>query len=208
MGLFIAFEGLDGSGISTQSDKLSDWFKKSKYSYILTKEPTLGMLGGFIKAALRNEWKTDPITLQMLFSADRSHHVHNEIIPALKTGKVVITDRYFFSTLAFGSVDPVVDLSVIEKINSQFILPNMIFFIDVPAEISVERMKIARFGAELFETEEKLEKVREAYLKMVDKYENFYKIDGTQSIEDIHEVIREIVKRDMSKNNYGLQKML
>lgn len=208
MGLFIAFEGLDGSGQSTQSKKLENWFRERHYTTILTKEPTVGLIGGFIKAALRKEWKTDPTTLQMLFSADRSHHIHSKINPALKQDKVVITDRYFFSTLAFGSVDQEVDLSVIEKINSQFRVPDMTFYIDVPAEICMERMKVARFGAELFEEKEKLERVRKSYLKMVNRYPNFFRVDGTQSIEDVHDVVVEIVKREMSNKNFSLQKFL
>ncbi len=208
MGLFIAFEGLDGSGLSTQAAKLSEWFTANKYSCVLTKEPTVSLIGGFIKSILRKEWKTDSMTLQLLFCADRSHHLNTEILPALKSGKVVITDRYLFSTLAFGSADPLIDVSVLEKINSQFLQPDITFFIDVPAKVSLERIKTSRFDTELFEREEKLEKTRQAFLELTNKSKNFYRVDGTQSIEDVHEVVKEIVKRAISKRNFGVQRSL
>lgn len=208
MGLFIAFEGLDGSGLSTQAAKLNEWFTESKYSCIITKEPTVSLIGGFIKSILRKEWKTDNFTLQLLFCADRSHHLNTEIMPSLKAGKVVITDRYLFSTLAFGSADPLIDIPVLEKISSQFTQPDITFFIDVPAKVSLERIKSSRFETELFEKEEKLEKTRQAFLEMTNKVKNFYRIDGTQSINDVHEVVKEIVKKVISKNNFSVQRSL
>src|SRR3989338_8800687 len=103
VGRLIVFEGLDGSGISTQAAMLRNHLVGKGKDVILTKEPTDGLVGGIIKSCLRKEWKTDPLTLQILFAADRSHHLPGEIEPALKKNKTVICDRSILSSLAFGS---------------------------------------------------------------------------------------------------------
>ena len=103
-GMFIVIEGLDGAGLSTQAGLLNDYFLKKSKNVLLTKEPTNGLIGGLIKAGLKNEWKTDNITLQTLYSADRAHHLATEIEPALKKNIIVICDRYVLSTLAFGKI--------------------------------------------------------------------------------------------------------
>src|SRR3989338_4768889 len=109
-GKFITFEGLDGSGITTQATLLRNYFLSKNKDALLTKEPTEGLIGGVIKAALRGEWKTNPLTLQMLFAADRAHHLNSEIEPALKRNKTVICDRYILSSLVFGSLSTSMDI--------------------------------------------------------------------------------------------------
>jgi len=111
-GKFIVFEGLDGSGSSTQASKLRDWLNRAQKELILgkpraqlTKEPTNNIIGGLIRGQLTGDWKTRPECLQLLFAADRSHHLEREIIPLLKDGVTVISDRYFFSTIAFGAAE-------------------------------------------------------------------------------------------------------
>src|SRR3989344_8642736 len=103
-GKFIVFEGLDGSGLSTQSFELRNFLMKQGHQVVLTKEQTDGLIGGLIKSCLKKEWKTSLLTLQLLFTADRAHHISNEIEPSLAEGKFVISDRYFFSTIAFGGL--------------------------------------------------------------------------------------------------------
>src|SRR3989338_2983887 len=104
-GKFIVFEGLDGAGSSTQANRLADYLRLSGKKAIVTKEPTNNMIGGLIRGQLTSDWKTWPECLQLLFSADRAHHLEKEIIPLLKQGITVITDRYFFSTLAYGALE-------------------------------------------------------------------------------------------------------
>src|SRR3989304_1252387 len=104
-GKFYVFEGLDGSGLTTQAALLRNYFLSKGKEAVLTKEPTDGLIGGIIKAPLRDEWKTNPLALQMLFAADRAHHLTTEIEPALKKGKNVISDRYVLSNIAYGSID-------------------------------------------------------------------------------------------------------
>ncbi|MCW1300199.1 MAG: dTMP kinase, partial [Candidatus Parvarchaeota archaeon] len=71
-GAFIVFEGPDGAGLSTQAELLDKYLRKKGYKVVLTKEPTIGLIGGLIKAALKNEWKTSPLAMQLLFTADRA----------------------------------------------------------------------------------------------------------------------------------------
>ena len=104
-GRLIVFEGLDGAGITTQATLLRNFFLSKDKEAILTKEPSDGLIGGIIKSCLRHEWKTNPLTLQMLFAADRAHHLVTEIEPAIKKGKMVICDRYVLSSLTFGSLN-------------------------------------------------------------------------------------------------------
>ncbi len=193
LGKFIVFEGLDGSGISTQSGLLYDYFSKKGKKTVLTKEQTNGLIGGLIKAGLRHEWKTTPLALQLLFAADRSHHLDKQINPAINNGKIVICDRYILSTLAFGSLD--VDMQFLKEINSKFPAPDITFILDVLPKICLQRITKSRFHAELFEEEEKLNKIRKAYLSLKNYFPNTFLIDGNRSIEEVHKDIIKIVEK-------------
>lgn len=191
-GKFIAFEGLDGSGLSTQSVMLRNYLLDRGVKVIVTKEETDGLIGGLIKSCLKKEWKTDPLTVQMLFVTDRNHHLKSEIEPALREGKTVITDRYVLSTLAFGGMN--LDLDFLKTLNSKFRAPDYTFIMDVPPEVCLERIKKSRFGIELFEEKEKFEKIRENYRKLKDHFPNTYIIDGNRSKEEVFEDIKKILE--------------
>ncbi|MFH1420961.1 MAG: dTMP kinase [Candidatus Aenigmatarchaeota archaeon] len=190
-GKFIVMEGLDGSGLSTQSRMLHEYLVSKKQDIILTKEQTDGIIGGLIKSSLRNEWNTDALALQMLFAADRSHHLTVEIEPALKEGKIVICDRYIFSTLAFGGLKA--DVEFLKTINSRFRKPDLTFIIDTEPETCLERIKASRFGQELFEDLEKSTQVRENYLALKDYFSNVHVIDGNRTKEKVFEDVKKIV---------------
>jgi dTMP kinase len=134
--------------------------------------------------------------LQLLFSADRSHHIEKEIIPALESGKIVICDRYFISTISYGMLD--VEKDWLKALNSKFLLPDIIFIIDVPVEVSIERIKASRFGFELFEEKKKLEKIRNNFLELSKEYKNCFVINGNRSIEEVHKEIVKIVEEKLN----------
>ena len=119
----IVIEGLDGAGLSTQAALLARYLRDKDEEVILTKEPTTSSIGNLIKAALKHEWNPSPLALQLLFAADRAHHLQNEIEPALRENKIVISDRYILSSLAFGSID--VDQEFLKRGNSTFIKPDL-----------------------------------------------------------------------------------
>lgn len=192
-GKFAVFEGLDGSGLTTQATLLRNYFISKGKDAVLTKEPTEGLIGGLIKACLRKEWSTFPLVLQMLFAADRAHHLNSEIEPALKKGRIVICDRYILSSYAFGSLD--VTLPVLKQLNAYFRKPHITIFIDTQPKICIERMKKARPHVELFEEEHKLEQIRKNFLSMKNLFPETHIVDGNRAPEEIlGEIIRIVGK--------------
>jgi len=205
-GLFIVFEGLDGSGQSTQADLLSSRIKDEGYKLHLTKEPTNNIIGGLIRGQLTNDWHTSMECLQLLFAADRAHHLDREIIPALKDSRILICDRYFMSTVAFGSLD--LEKEWLLELNRKFIYPDIVFLLKVPPKICLQRMQESRFELELFEQEQKLQKVWNGYDYLAKNFKNVYVIDGTQSRAQIAGEVFEIVKKLIRKKNLQGKKNL
>lgn len=197
-GLFIALEGLDGSGSSTQVDLLAHNLNQAGAFAFGTKEPTNNLIGGLIRGALTKDWQPTPVCLQLLFAADRAHHLEKEIIPNIKNGHIVITDRYLFSTIAFGAIN--LDKRWLEKINEKFILPDITFYLKVRPIECLKRITKSRHNFELFEEKEKLRKVRSAYLTLQRrKHFNIYPINGEREISQIAEEILYIVKKEVIK---------
>jgi dTMP kinase len=194
-GKFIVFEGVDGSGLSTQSVMLKEYLLKKGKIVVLTKEQTDNLIGGLIKSSLKGHIKTSPLTLQFMFVADRSHHLDSEIEPALNEGKIVISDRYLFSTLAFGSLN--VDMDFLKIINSKFRKPDLTFIIDCSPDVCLERISKERFHSELFEEKKKMEIIRKNYSSLKDYFPNVYVIDGNgnRSKEEVFEDVKKIVDK-------------
>jgi dTMP kinase len=195
-GKFIVFDSLDGAGNSTQVKLLADYLNKIGKRTHITKEPTSYLIGGLIKSQLTHDWKSSPECLQLLFCADRAYHLEKEIIPLLKRGINVISDRYFFSTMAYGNLE-IKDLKWLIKINEKFILPDLTFFLKVSPKVCIERIKKDRFEITLFEKEKILEKVWKNYEVLTKKFKNIYIINGERPIEEISNEIIKIVKRKL-----------
>jgi len=192
-GKFIVIEGLDGSGQSTQAELLKDFLTKKSFKVILTKEPTLDSEAGKkIRKILDKELKVNPKELQELFTQDRKEHLKSLIIPALKEGKIVISDRYFFSTFAYGIADGL-DLDWLIKINNRFLLPDLTLFLKVRPEICIQRIEKRGEEKKLFEKKEKLEKVWQAYEILPNRFENVYIINGEESVERVSSQIKKVV---------------
>ena len=179
-GVFICIEGLDGSGKTTQAVLLTERLYKS-HNAIYTTEPSHGKTGTFIRECCLYEKKRLPTAAEaLLFAADRIEHVENEIKPALAEGKLVICDRYIYSSLAYqGSAG--LSLDWIKTINSHALQPDFGIFIDVSPERVLERLQRKKSVMETLETQQK---VREIYLKFVEKGELIL-IDGDKPKEII-----------------------
>ena len=190
--MFIVFEGIDGAGISTQAELLRRFLTRKGKKVILTKEPTNGVIGGLIRSVLRGELKLDNLSLQLLFAADRGKHLKETILPALRKGYIVISDRYFLSSIAFGGLN--VDMDFLKKLNSKFLHPDVTFIIDVSPRVSEKRRK-GRIKKEIFESVEKAKRVRENYLKLAKEYERVYVINGERRIGEVAREIRKIINR-------------
>ena len=176
-----------------------EYFEKQGEKVLLTKEPTLWTKAGRkIKEVLDEKVKIDSFKLQRLFVKDRAEHLRKEIIPALKRGDIVISDRYFFSTLAFGGLD--VPMGKLIKLNERFIYPDATFFLKVRPEECLRRINKRGDGIKFFEKFEKLKKVLKNYQKAVKLFDDVIVIDGEKTIKQISKKITTALNR---KRNHG-----
>ena len=194
-GKFIVFEGLDGSGLSTQAKLLKEYLENRGIKTVLTKEPTKNSsIASKIHQALSHQIEIDSLQLQKLFAQDRREHLENLIIPSLKEGKFVISDRYFFSSFAFGS-EKEEDLEKIIELNKDFLMPDLVLLLKVRPKVCIERIKKRGEEIKLFEKEEKLEKVWKNYQKLVDIFDVIKVIDGEQEIDKVQREVVGIVDK-------------
>jgi dTMP kinase len=181
-GIFIVIEGLDGSGKTTQATLLAKKLEET-HKLLLTAEPSRGKIGTFIREGYLYEDKRLPTEAEaLLFAADRVEHVHNEIKPALDEGKLVICDRYIYSSLAYQD-SAELSLDWIKTINARALQPDFSIFIDVAPERVIERLQRKKSVMETLETQQK---VREVYLKYVQKGE-LVRIDGDKPTDVVAE---------------------
>lgn len=190
-GLFICVEGLDGCGKTTQTKLLVRRLRKEGYNAMYTSEPSHGKIGRFIKKyCLHAEKRVSSVVEALLFAADRFEHVEKEIIPALNEGKIVVSDRYVYSSLAYQGAAGL-DLKWIEKINGHALRPDLAIFVDVEPNVVVQRLKPKKSVMENLETQRK---VREVYLIFV-KNGELTRIDGNKSKEDVaNAILTEVLK--------------
>jgi len=199
--IFVAFEGIDGAGLTTHARLTERYLESRGLRVVLTKEPTDGLIGGLIRACLRGEWRADPMTLQLLFAADRCHHVNTVILPALRAGRAVVTDRYLFSSLAYGSLD--LDYEWLKVLNSKFPLPHVTFILDIEPAVAVERIRQDRFALELFEELEKLERVRSTYLRIAGEFRDVHVVKTDDEVEEVQAKINSILDRYLERLERG-----
>ena len=193
---FIAFEGIDGSGLSTHSNLLREWLASKGHKVILTAEPTDGPIGVLIRQILRGfvSIPKRPDILALLYAADRIYHVHSMpygterdesragLKNALREGNIVISDRYLLSSLAYQGVAAAgvqVTLEWINRINhpenvsggnddAAMPTPDLVIFLDVPPDVSMRRIQTGRQRYELFENFRDLTKVYEKYAEALE----------------------------------------
>lgn len=190
--MFIAFEGIDGSGKSTQAKLLYSYMKR-RCKCVFADEPTSGTIGVLIHGILRSKKRIDSTALQLLFISDRTEHVKEFIIPKLKAGYSVITDRYMFSSIAYGAASGA-DKKYLMDASSRFRLPDATFVIDVPPKMAMQRLnKRNTKELEYFDKVKFMAKARAAFRSLKKHYKNYYLIDGSKSIEEIHSNIIKIV---------------
>jgi dTMP kinase len=195
-GKFIAIEGIDGAGKSTQAALLANYFyDNDSIKMCLTAEPSQFIVGGMVRSRLLGEWKCTPECLQLLFAADRAEHLAKEILPRLKEGISVICDRYFLSSLAYGAVDS--DMDWLAHINRRFLMPDLTIFLDVDAKTCAQRIADNGKSIELFEEAETLERVRKNYLAamvLLEKEMPLAIIDGKPDKQTVFATARKVVQ--------------
>ncbi len=176
-GLFISFEGLGGAGVSNQAALLAAALKHDGYRVTRTEEPTNHLIGGLIRSGLTHEWQIAPDALQLLFAADRAQHIVSEIEPALEAGRIVISNRYALSGIAYGAV-AVGDEDWLLTVNNRFIQPDITFLINVSPKMCAKRLKEQHYEVELYREEQKLAKVWNVYERLAKEIEGAHIIDG------------------------------
>jgi dTMP kinase len=192
-GIFIAFEGGEGIGKSTQSQLLKQWLEQEGESVVLSREPGGTDLGIEIRRILlsHSTGEISPRAEALLYAADRAHHVFSVIRPALANGQVVISDRYFDSSIAYQGAGRVLEPGEVARISrwaTESLFPTLTIIIDLPAEIGLGRLK----SKDRLESQPIAfhERVRQEFLQLaaVDP-ERYFIVDGNQSIDDIHTAI-------------------
>lgn len=195
---FVVFEGLDGSGTTTQLDLLNRRLETVGIPRWCTREPTRGVVGRLIREVLSGGVSCEPATLAYLFGADRWEHVFGAdgVRAHVEAGEVVASDRYFFSSLAYQSID--VEYDIVDQINGPFPLPEILFFLDVPADVCAERISTRR-NVEIFETLPYQTAVDRRYREVLDRHAGHgmqvFVLDGTEDQQKIADHIwNEITK--------------
>ncbi len=188
--VLINLEGIDGCGKSTQSKFLMEKFKENNEKTVILKEPTDGKYGKKLWEMLSGKRKATTAEILDLFVMDRKEHVKEKITPALNEGKIVLMDRYYYSTMAYQAAAGI-DVNRIRKDNEFAPKPDIVLIFDLPADLAMKRVR-GHSVADVFEKEEHLEKVREAYLNLKDD-PLVRIIDSTRNPEQIFEEVWKLV---------------
>jgi dTMP kinase len=192
-GIFIALEGGEGIGKSTQSKLLKEWLEQEGETVVLSREPGGSDLGIEIRKILlsHSTGEISPRAEALLYAADRAHHVHAVIRPALAQGDVVISDRYFDSSIAYQGAGRVLEPGEVARISrwaTESLFPTLTIIIDLPPQVGLARLKSKdRLEAQPIDFHER---VRQEFLQLAAlDPERYVIIDGNQSIEETHTAI-------------------
>ncbi|MFQ5974932.1 MAG: dTMP kinase [Candidatus Hydrothermarchaeales archaeon] len=199
--MFIAIEGIDGSGKGTHAKLLNKWLKEKGHDTFLTTEPTTNEIGKVLRKGLKHG-KFDSKTEALLFAADRSEHLE-KIKSNLDKGKIVITERYFYSSMAYQGASGV-SLKWISEINRFAPRPDLTLLLDIEPEEGLQRissknsLRSTTREKEYFEKRDFLSKVRAIYLDLKDEFDDIIVIDASGSMNDVQTIIRRKVSHALS----------
>ncbi|MBB5226220.1 dTMP kinase [Treponema ruminis] len=195
---FIVFEGIDGAGTSTQIKILQK--RKDAERFFFTTEPTDSETGKFLRKMLKGDVELDPRTSAFLFAADRNEHLYGKggtncgVIEQAQKGKIVVSDRYLFSSLTYQSVTCGDELP--RRLNESFPLPEILFFFDINPEISLKRV-LGRGETEIYEKLDFQKATAERYRAVIDEYEKMntgmkiVHLDASQPVEKVADLINQ-----------------
>jgi dTMP kinase len=205
-GLFITFEGVDGSGKTTQIRKLHDFLENQGIAVDLIREPGGTAIGEQIRALLldKSNGEMSSETELLLYEAARSQIVRERILPSLRAGRVVICDRFFDSTTAYQGYGRGLDLADIERLNrwaTGGLEPDLTFFLDLPVKEAMKRMEGRLIDSDRLEEEgcEFLSRVRDGYLEILARNSRMVHLDATTPIDSIYKQIQSKVWEVINK---------
>ena len=190
-GFLVVLEGIDGCGKTTQAQMLVDQLSRKGYETAFFKEPTEGQWGKLIKEKASRQDGLTPEQEFNLFQKDREENVEINIKPALKEKKVVVLDRYYFSTMAYQSAKGI-DIREIKKRNEKMAVPpDLVVILDIDARSGLDRIKGRKKKDLLFEREDYLREVGKVFKSF--SGENIIHLDAGQSKERLFSKIARIV---------------
>ncbi|MDH4291377.1 MAG: dTMP kinase [Dehalococcoidia bacterium] len=199
-GVFVCIEGLDASGKTTHAHRLVRNLRREGFDALYTTEPSLGEIGRFIRTYILQRKRRVPSVVEaLLFAVDRFDHVEKEVKPALEEGKIVVSDRYVYSSLAYQGAAGL-DIKWIEEINRLALTPDLAIYIDVPPEVVVKRMRRKKSVMERLGTQRR---VRAVYMKFVEKGK-LVSVDGNRRKNEVAKDILTVVL-DFLKNYRDFQ---
>jgi len=200
-GVLIVFEGIDGAGKSTQAEILLERLKTKGYDVVYFREPSESKWGREIKKRALLANSLSPEEELELFQKDRRENVEKNLKPALEEKKVVILDRYYYSTIAYQGAKGI-DKEMIKKANEEFIVkPDLVFILDIDARRGLKRIKDRKKKDRLFEREDYLVEVRKIFKGFTD--ENIIHIDALKPREEISREIEESILKYL--RNFGVR---
>lgn len=200
-GKFIVFDGLDGAGKSTAIRLVKGLLARNSVppkKILLTAEPTKGFFGKKIRQMLAE--KKDPMSdgeeFLCLYVLDRKHHLKKEILPALHKGKIVLCDRYKYSTLVYQSVQGV-SPDVVVKIHEKMRVPDLVFVFDLPVSAALSRLEKSRKSKDVFEKKAFLENAREKFLHLKHFFpaEKIIIVDASAPIQTVAKTVFAQIKK-------------
>ncbi|MFW5967580.1 MAG: dTMP kinase [Persicimonas sp.] len=202
---FVVIEGLDGAGTTTQARMLVDRLREEGHRADLTREPSDGPIGVLIRQMLSGrvvardaDGEAEPMgreVLALLFAADRLDHVDAEIAPAVDDGRIVVSDRYYHSSLAYqadGGDDAPLDLSWVRTLNQRARTPDLTVFLEASVDLCLSRMS-GRSRTEMFETRDDLTRLERRYETVMttleEEGERIVRLDAARSREELADEI-------------------
>ena len=190
-GILIVFEGIDGAGKTTQAKILGEKLQQRGYEVVYFQEPSQGKWGRLIKEKARFPDSLSPQQELELFQKDRRENVEKNLKPALAKKKIIILDRYYFSTIAYQGAKGL-DPDWIRTLNEEFaVRPDLVFILDVAAGKGLKRIENRKKKDKLFEKEEYLVKVRQIFKSL--KGKNIFHINGEKPQDEISREVGKIV---------------
>lgn len=197
-GLFITFEGVDGSGKSTQAALLDAWLTSLGHTTVRTREPGGTDVGRLIRAiVLDHPGELAPRAEALLFAADRGHHIASKVRPALERGDVVIQDRYLDSSIAYQGAGRVLDATQIRDLSlwaTDGLLPDVTILLDVDPVVALERAATARGAFDRIEEAgvDFQRRVRDSYLELAAaEPDRFTVLDASAPVGELAAAVRE-----------------
>ncbi len=192
--MLIAIEGIDGAGKTTVARYLFEELRRRGYDVVLLKEPTESEYGRKVRELLRSG-KSNPHLELELFLKDREWNVRNNVLPALESGKIVIMDRYYYSTVAYQGASGI-DIEYIRRLNERFPKPDLVIILDVRPEVALKRIEDRR--RERFERLDFLRRVREIFLSIKN---NVVVVDAERDLETVKSDVLNVVLKYLKDRN-------